>query len=64
MYTHIDKALHYRKRAGELRADAVDTTNERARELLTERAQDYEEMAAGREAIALTITVRAGLNSN
>ena len=54
MDEHGDKG-HFRKRAGELRADAADTADEKARELLMERAQDYEEMAAGREAIAMTI---------
>jgi hypothetical protein len=63
MYKHIDMALHYRKRAGELLTDAGDTTNEKDRQLWTELAHDYEEMAVGREAIALTITNRAALDS-
>jgi hypothetical protein len=55
---HGDKARYFRRRAGELRADAEDTANEKVRELLMERAQDCEEMAAGREAIAMTINER------
>ena len=55
MNLHDDKAKYYRKRAVELRAEAVDVTDEKARELLMEGAKDCEEMAAGREAIALTI---------
>jgi hypothetical protein len=58
MNAHGDRAQYFRKRAGELRADAVDMANEKARELLMERAQDYDEMAAGREAIATTIIAR------
>ena len=55
MNLHDDKAKYYRRRAIELRAQAVAVTDEKARELLMERAKDCEEMAAGREAIALTI---------
>jgi hypothetical protein len=55
MNLHDNKAKYYRKRAVELRAEAVDVTDEKARELLMEGAKDCEEMAAGREAIALTI---------
>jgi hypothetical protein len=58
MDEHGDKARYFRKRAGELRADAVDTASAKTRELLMERAQDCEEMAAAREAIAMTITNR------
>jgi hypothetical protein len=55
MDEHRDKARYFRKRAEELRADAVDTMNEKDRELLVERAQDCDQMAAGREAIAMAI---------
>jgi hypothetical protein len=61
MDEHEDKARYFRRRACELRADAADTANEKARELLMERAQDYEEMAAAREAIAMTIRRRLDL---
>jgi hypothetical protein len=63
MDEHGDKARHFRKRAGELRADALDTADEKARELLMERAQDCEEMAVGREAIAMTIRRRVDLTN-
>jgi hypothetical protein len=63
MNLHDDKAKYYRKRAIELRAQAVAVTDEKARELLMEGAKDCEEMAAGREAIALTIPKPAAANS-
>ena len=63
MDEHGDKARDFRKRAGELRADALDTADEKARELLMERAQDCDEMAAGREAIAMTIRRRVDLTN-
>jgi hypothetical protein len=53
MDEHGAKARYFRKRAEELRADALDTANEGTRELLMERAQDCEQMATGREAIAV-----------
>ena len=55
MDEHEDKARYFRRRAGELRADAVDAVNEKDRELLMERAQDCDQMAAAREAIAMSI---------
>jgi hypothetical protein len=63
MDEHGDKARDFRKRAGELRADALDTADEKARELLMERAEDCEGMAAGREAIAMTIRRRFDLTN-
>ena len=63
MNLHDDKAKYYRKRAVELRSEAVGVTDEKARELLMEGANDCEEMAAGREAIALTIAKPADANS-
>jgi hypothetical protein len=63
MNLHDDKAKYYRKRAVELRAEAVDSTDEKARQLLMEGAKDCEEMLAGREAIALTIPKPADANS-
>ena len=61
METHKDRAQYFRKRAGELSVDAGGTEDEKARGPLMERAQDYDEMAAGREAIAMTIIARAAL---
>ena len=63
MNVHNDKAQYYRKRAVELRAEAVDVTDKKARELLIEGAKDCEEMAAGRETIALSIPKLPDANS-
>ena len=63
MNKHDEKARHFRKRALEMRTEAADVTDKSARELLMEAARDYEEMAAGRETIALTVAKPADPNS-